>query len=34
MNFEVIFQAIIDFFAALKAFLLALHGEAETETSS
>jgi hypothetical protein len=31
MNFEVIIQAIVDFFAALKAFLLALHGEAETE---
>lgn len=31
MNFEAIIQAIVDFFAALKAFLLALKGEAETE---
>lgn len=31
MYFEVIIQAIVDFFAALKAFLLALEGEAETE---
>lgn len=29
MNFEVIIQAIVDFFAALKAFLLALLAEEE-----